>query len=146
MSDRPELPESWPDQSLSDPVIGRGALSRLVTPAQRLHGGLAVLWCDERGRMLQGAFVDQARPDAPGPLRRSVLSWVTSVCRDRPEGQRPLSLVLGMVRDRGPLTDDDRAWHQAALATCRGQGVRLLGTHLVTGDGAQTLPVGDCAA
>jgi hypothetical protein len=56
------------------------------------------------------------------------------------EDSGPLGLVVALVRETGPVCDEDRAWHQVALDACAEAGAPLIGMHVVTMEGAVVLP------
>ena len=50
--------------------------------------------------------------------------------------------VIAIGRPRGLQPDDEaRAWHEAAIASCRDHDVPLLGTYLATAHGVVEMPV-----
>lgn len=133
--------------SLYDPDVANDALEAFVEPDDRLAGGLAFLFCDADGRLLQPVLVADV-PDPPSDeQRRTAMRWATALCEMvSDEHSGPLGLVMAMVRETGPVSDEDRAWHQVALEACAEAEVPLIGMHLVTLDGALVLPTASRAA
>ncbi|MCK0112615.1 hypothetical protein MWU75_10730 [Ornithinimicrobium sp. F0845] len=132
---RPAMPSLW------DPEVANAALDAFVDEDDRMTGGLAFLFCDEEGKLLQPVLV----ADLPTPLRAAdrwtALRWATGLCEmvgDDHAG--PLGLILAVVREEGPVCDEDREWHQVALDACAEVGAPMLGMHLVTMDGVVALP------
>lgn len=127
--------------SLWDPEVAGAALEAFVDEDDRMSGGLAFLFCDDEGKLLQPVMVS----DIPAPLtiddRWTALRWATGLCEmvgDDHAG--PLGLIMALVREHGPICDADRTWHQVALDACAEAEVPMLGMHLVTMDGVVTLP------
>ena len=143
-----DLPEDWPERSLSEPDIARDVLDLCVTDADRHRGGVSVLLCGPGGRLRQPVFLDGVPADPDPSERRATMDWATHACQPLPDArdQRPGSLLLALVRAEGGVCDDDRFWHQVALDACAGAGVELLGTYVVTLGGVHTLPTARRAA
>jgi len=127
--------------SLLDPQVANAALEAFVDEEDRMTGGLAFLFCDDEGKLLQPVLVS----DIPAPLSRddrwTALRWATGLCEmvgDDHAG--PLGLILAVVREHGPICDEDREWHQVALDACAEVGAPMRGMHLVTMDGVVALP------
>lgn len=143
-----DLPQDWPQRSLSDPQVARGVLDLCVSETDRRRGGAAVLICGPEGRLRQPVYLDGMPSDPDRAERRLVLEWTTRMCRPMPEAvdQRPGKLVLALLRAEGEACEDDRVWHRLALRVCAKAGVELLGTHVVTLTGVHTLDMQGRAA
>lgn len=133
--------------SLFDPEVANDALEAFLDPDDRIAGGLAFLFCDDDGRLMQPILV----ADVPHPTshdeRWTAMRWAVGLCEmvgDDHNG--PLGLLLALVREGGGVCDDDRAWHQVALDACAEADVPLIGVHVVTMDGAAQLPTAARAA
>lgn len=131
--------------SLRDPEIARAALDAALDEDDRMRGGMAILVCGADGRLLQPIFVQDVPPDADADERQRAMGWACDICH-MVEGGAALGLVLSLVRESGPVTDADRAWHQSALEACRAEQVDLLSMHVTTLAGSQLLPTASQAA
>lgn len=127
--------------SLFDPEVANDALEAFLDPDDLIAGGLAFLFCDDDGRLMQPILV----ADVPDPTSHdeqwTAMRWAVGLCEmvgDDHSG--PLGLILALVREDGGVCDDDRAWHQVALEACAEAAVPLIGVHVVTMDGALQLP------
>ncbi len=141
LTDRSQMP------SLHDPEVCQDALEAYLDPEDRMTDNLAFLFCDDDGHLLQPVLVPAPPPPAAEGQRWAAMDWATELCEmvgDDHHG--PLSLVLAIVREDGPVCDDDRVWHQVALDACAEAGVPLIGVHVVTMAGAQLLPTAPHAA
>ncbi|MDP9397467.1 MAG: hypothetical protein M3P96_06400 [Actinomycetota bacterium] len=126
-----DLPENWAERPLDEPGLVADVLDLVVSEADRRAGALAVLICDDQGRLLQPCVVSPL-PPAPseGEREHAVRMFAGAV---GPGG----SLLLAIARRDGlSLTDDDHGWAAAARRAC-GAEVRLLGVHVVTAGGSR---------
>lgn len=130
-----DLPDGWKDQPLTDPRLVADVLDLMVSDADRCAGGLAVLLCDEQGRLMQPGIIsdlDYASSEAEraqmlGCFVTTMAEWFGSV-------------VFALARTDGlSITADDESWARAVQIACRDE-VRLLGFHLVTRDGSRLVP------
>ncbi|HET7476032.1 MAG TPA: hypothetical protein VFJ97_08415 [Dermatophilaceae bacterium] len=135
-----DLPADWPHRPLTDPTLVADVLDLVVSDAVRQRGSLVLLLCRSDDRLAQPCVVDDvdlARHDA---THREILEPFVALLAQMQSGG---SLIVAVTRPSGLRpTDDDRAWHQAAIDACR-EGpvpVRLLGVHVVTRDGIERLP------
>lgn len=140
------LPEDWPTRSLSHADLARDVLDLVVSNKDRDGGGISILFCGATGRLMQPVFITDATPEQDLTAGMPVVRVATSaLCPDPEEAVEPQplrsgSVLFALVRRRGGVTDTDRAWHQRVIEECRDAGLRLLGVHLVTLDGVETLP------
>lgn len=141
-----DLPDDWPTRSLADTELARDVLDLVVRDSDRTRPGIAVLLCNDAGRLQQPVLVHDATPAedrARGVqvLRTLVLDHALPDPEnpDGDEAWRP-ALLMALVRPAGRVDDTDRAWHQAVIDVCREAGLSLLGVHLVTADRVETLP------
>ena len=133
--------------SLFDPAVANDALEAFVEPDDRVAGGLAFLFCDAEGRLLQPVLVGDAPDPASAEQRWQAMRWATALCETVSDDHSgPLGLILAVIREAGSISDEDRAWHQVALETCAEADVPLIGVHVVTMDGALVLPTASRAA
>lgn len=133
--------------SLVDPEVANAALEAFVDGDDRLTGGLAFLFCDRDGRLMQPVLISELPHSVSQEDRWAALRWATGLCEmvdDEHTG--PLGLVAAVVRESGPVCDEDRQWHQVALDACAEVGAPLIGMHVVTMDGAVALPTAPEAA
>lgn len=126
---------------LRDPEVANAALEAFLDEEDVMEGGLAFLFCDRDGRLMQPVLVSDV-PDPAGPEERwAAMRWATALCEmvgDEHAG--PLALVLAIVRAGGPVCDADREWHQVAIEACAEADVPLIGVHVATLAGAVALP------
>ncbi len=133
--------------SLHDPDVANDVLDAFLDPDDRIGGGLAFLFCDDDGRLLQPMLVSDVPERATDRQRWTAMRWATGLCEMAgDEHNGPLSLIVAIVRETGPVRDDDRAWHQVALDACAEVGVPLIAVHVVTLEGALVLPTASRAA
>ena len=127
--------------SLSDPDVANAALESFVDEDDRMNGGLAFLFCDRDGRLMQPVLVADVPKPASQEQRWSAMRWATGLCEMvSDEHSGPLGLLLAVVREEGPVCDEDREWHQVALDACAEVDAPFIGMHVVTMDGAVLLP------
>jgi hypothetical protein len=133
-----DLPADWPTMPLTDPRITDDVLDLLVSARDRDLGAIHVLMCDPGDRLVQPCVVDDVNGPRAGLTQFEIIDPIAGALRHiEPDG----SLLVAIARRRGlVITDDDRAWHQAAIDACRDSGVRLLGVHVVTHCGSARLP------
>lgn len=127
--------------SLFDPDVANDALEVFLDADDRMAGGLAFLFCDDDGRLMQPVLVPDVPQQTTDEERWTAMRWAIGLCEmvcDDHNG--PLGLVLAVVHETGVVCDDDRAWHQVALDACAEADVPLIGVHVVTMDGALVLP------
>lgn len=131
--------------SLRDPLVAEAALEAALDEEDRVRGGLSILVCDPDGLLLQPIFIQDVPPDADAAERQHAIAWACDICHMVQE-DATLSLVLSLVRESGPVTDVDRAWHQSALDECARATVTLLSMHVTTLAGSELLPAASRAA
>lgn len=132
-----DLPHDWSDRPLTEPQLVADVLDLVVSDRDRRAGALAVLICDEDGRLVQPVVITDLEPIAGEDERCEAISVFTSAM-----GGYGSILVAVARRDGLSITDDDRVWARAAR---RAGGVRLLGIHVVTATGSREVPA-DLAA
>lgn len=133
--------------SLYDPQAAAAVLEKFVDREDRAAGGLAYLFCDEDGKLLQPVLAPHETTGVDDEDRWQALRWATGLCTMVGDNHpAPLGLILAVVRESGPVCDEDRAWHQVALDACAEVGAPLLAMHLVTSEGVSELPAAPRAA
>lgn len=129
-----DLPETWPDLPLDDPLLAADVVDLVVSHADRV-GGCAAFLLLEPDLRLRTPFVVGEVGDARDPwmLRDGLV-----------EALRPLDLggvVLARGRDGSVLlTDTDRAWHEMVLDVCRRLGVPLVAAFVATPAAVRSFP------
>ena len=127
--------------SLHDPNVANDALEAFLDADDRLSGGLAFLFCDEDGKLMQPILVNDLPTSITTEHRWEAMRWATNLCQMVAADQAgPLTLLLGVMRESGPICDEDREWHEIALAACHQADVRLIGMHVVTMERATAMP------
>jgi len=129
-----DLPDDWPDRPLTEPRLVADVLDLVVSDRDRREGALAVLLCDDEGRLVQPVVMNDLQPIVTEDDRCEALTVFTgalSSCRS--------FLVAVARRDGLSITDDDHVWARAARRVGAGE-VRLLGVHLVTATGSREVP------
>jgi hypothetical protein len=132
-----DLPADWPSMALTDPRITDDVLDLMVSGHDRDRGAIILLLCDPADRLVQPFAVGQLDDPQEAWTHREIIEpFAEALTKIEPEG----SILVAIARGRGlAITDDDRAWHQAAIDACRDSGVRLLGVHVVTHSGPARL-------
>jgi hypothetical protein len=131
-----DLPPDARSIPLTDNVIQSDVIDLVLDLDQRRGGAVALMLCDEADRGVQPIVLSDLPPDAPAADLRTLLDLLLPMI-----GEAHGSVLLGRGRRRGLMpTDNDRAWHQEAIESCRRHGVRLLGFYLASPDGIQALP------
>jgi hypothetical protein len=130
-----DLPDGWKQQPLTDPRFVADVLDLYVSDADRCAGALAVLMCDEQGRLLQPGIISDLDYDSSEVERGRMLgTFVTHLAEFFD------SVMFALARADGlSVTDDDECWARAVQHACEGK-VRLLGFHLITRDGSRLVP------
>lgn len=133
-----DLPAEWPSMALTDPRITDDVLDLMVSSRDRDRGAIILLLCDAADRLIQPCAVGELDDPQEARTHREILEPFARALKNiEPEG----SLLVAIARGRGlAITDDDRAWHQAAIDACRDSRVRVLGVHVVTHSGSARLP------
>lgn len=139
-----DLADDWPQTPLTDPTHVADLLDLLVTDASRALGAIYVVLCDSQDRMLQPCTVDSLPGSFDKDSREQMLRpFVQALATHEPNG----AALVALARPDGmKVTDDDRAWWQAAMRVCTQAGIRLLGLHIVTRHGSREVPPGIRAA
>jgi hypothetical protein len=129
-----DLPRQWVDLPLDDPRLVTDVLDLVISLQDRLDGGLALLVCDAKHRLVQPCMISDLDHLAPEHQRRRALRSV--IAQFGGEG----SLVAAIAREDGlSITDDDHAWAHALWRACE-RDVELLGFHVVTLHGSREVP------
>jgi hypothetical protein len=130
-----DLPDDWKQQPLTDPRLVADVLDLFVSDADRCAGALAVLMCDEQGRLLQpGIISDLDYESSEAERGRMLASFITHLTEFFD------SVLFAVARADGlSVTADDERWARAVRCACEGK-VRLLGFHLITRDGSRLVP------
>jgi hypothetical protein len=130
-----DLPDDWKQQPLTDPRLVADVLDLFVSDADRCAGALAVLLCDEQGRLLQpGIISDLDYESSEAERGRMLASFITHLTEFFD------SVLFAVARADGlSVTADDERWARAVRYACEGK-VRLLGFHLITRDGSRLVP------
>jgi hypothetical protein len=142
-----DLPEDIRSVPLTEAAVQADVIDLIVGIEERHRGALGVMVCDDLDRGIQPMVI----ADLPTEIGVS-----STTSRGGPGGQpleEALELLLPMVgREGGSVllargrtgvlvpSDDDRAWHQAAIDACTRHRVRLLAFYLATPSGVQALP------
>lgn len=132
-----DLPAGWQSRPLTDPRITEDVLDLVISGHDRDLGTIHILLCDPADRLMQPCAVGELDDPAAGCTKLEIIDpFARAWSRLEPEG----GLLVAIARSRGlAITDDDRAWHQAAIDACRDSRVRLLGVHVVTHSGSTRL-------
>jgi hypothetical protein len=130
-----DLPEGWKDLPLTDPRLVADVLDLVVSDADRCAGALAVLMCDEHGRLVRPGIVSDLDFDTTEAERSALLASFVSALADFFD-----SVLFAIARADGlSITADDEVWARAVQYACSGE-VRLLGFHVITRDGSRLVP------
>ncbi|WP_076258955.1 hypothetical protein [Intrasporangium flavum] len=131
-----DLPERANEIPLTDPVVAGDVIDLIIGEADRAGGCLALMVCDSEHRGVQPVLVGEVPEDAdPGGLV-NLLHAVAPLLHESGG-----SVLIGRGRAHGTrATDADRAWHEAAIRTCRSAGLTLLGFHVATAEGVLRMP------
>jgi len=132
-----DLPKDWPQRPLTDPQLVADVLDLVVSDADRVRGAIYILLCRPDDRLLQPCAITELDRIRENMTHRECLQPFAAMMQDlEPEG----SILVAIARAKDlHVTDDDRAWHQAALDVCD-EGPRLLGVHVITQTGSIPLP------
>lgn len=129
-----DLPETWPDLPLDDPLLAADVVDLVVSHADRVDGCAGFLLLDDTLRLRTPLVIgDTGDEHDPWELRDGLV-----------EALRPLDLggvVLARGRDGSVLlTDTDRAWHEMTLDVCRRLGVPLVAAFVATPAAVRPFP------
>jgi hypothetical protein len=130
-----DLPDDWIQRPLTDPRHVADVLDLIVSDADRRAGGLAMLLCDDQGRLQQPVFISDVDHDSSEAERCLMFSRFVGHLASQVD-----SILFALARADGlSITADDESWARAIQYACSGE-VRLLGFHLVTRDGSRLVP------
>ena len=131
-----DLPPGWPARSLRDLRLAADVVDLVVRDSDRASGCLALLLCDDDGRMIEPVTVADVPLGAAADERDAFFDAFLGHL-----GRSLGSVVFVVGRPGGlALTDDTRDWHESAVQAARGEGVELIATYLATGEGVVLLP------
>ena len=125
-----DLPPDWPTRPVTDPDITADVLDLVVRDADRVDGALCLLLCGEGRRLVQPLVIPRVPTTLRPDDRRRVFEALRHVVADR--GFRGGVLVAVARARHAYVTDDDRAWHEAAIDALDDIGIELLGMWIVT--------------
>jgi hypothetical protein len=133
-----DLPQNWPELSLTEPRLVADVLDLMVGPDDRQAGCIAVLACDSGVRLIQPMVIDDApRACEPDLMRRAVDIVVEALA----DVERAGTLIIAFGRPDGlSVTADDRAWAAAAVEALEGTAWSLSSAHVVTPAGSRPIP------
>lgn len=130
-----DLPDGWTEQPLTDPRLVADVLDLVVSDADRRAGVLAVLFCDEQGRLVQPSIISDLDYASSEAERCRLFGNFVTHLTDYFD-----SILFALARADGlTITADDESWARAAQHACSGE-LRLLGFHLITRDGSRLVP------
>ena len=130
-----DLPEGWKERPLTDPRLVADVLDLMVSEADRHAGALAVLLCDEQGRLMQPGIISDLDYESSEAERAQMLSCFVTAMTEWFD-----SVLFALARADGlSITADDERWARAVRHACSGE-LRLLGFHLVTRNGSRLVP------
>ena len=130
-----DLPDDWSEQPLTDSRHVADVLDLIVSDADRRSGGLAMLLCDDQGRLQQPVFISDVDYDSSEAERCLMFARFVGHLASQVD-----SILFALARADGlSITADDESWARAIQYACSGE-VRLLGFHLVTRDGSRLVP------
>lgn len=133
-----DLPPDWPTRPVTDPAITADLLDLVVRDADRVAGALCVLLCGEEDRLVHPMVFPEPPSRMSREQRAKVFTALEEVAVE--EGLRG-GILVAVARERGAfLTDTDRAWHEAAVTSCRASGLTLLGVWVVTREVIREVP------
>jgi|SoimicmetaTmtLPC_FD_contig_31_9801654_length_1039_multi_2_in_0_out_0_2 hypothetical protein len=131
-----DLPDDIRSHPLSEGPIRGDVIDLILGIEDRSTGALGIMVCDELDCGIQPLVLAEL-PDDEGadPLVDVLDMLLPTVAHEHG------SVLIGRGRpDSSVPTDDDRAWHQAALDACARHRVRLLGFFIATPGGLEELP------
>lgn len=131
-----DLPPGWPTRSLDDPVLAADVVDLVVRESDRADRCIALLLCDDDGRMIQPVTVGEMPSPSTEEERKQLFDAFLGHLGGAFAG---LVLAVGAPSGRAP-DDDARAWHETGMARCRDAGVRLIATYLATHDAVTLMP------
>jgi hypothetical protein len=121
---------------LSDHTHAADVIDLITLVGDRELGCFSAMLCDEHHRGVQPVCLNEIGPGSSAEVMAQLLKLVLPLL-----AQSGGSILLGRGRI-GPLraTDEDRRWHERAIALCREHDVKLLGFHIATPEGVRRLP------
>ena len=136
-----DLPPDWPTRPVTDPDITADLLDLVVRDADRVDGALCILLCGEEGQLVQPMVFPRPPTRMSREQRGRVFASLEHLAAE--EDLRG-GILVAIAREKGPfVTDTDRAWHEAAIASCRTSGLTLLGVWVVTRHVVRQVPALD---
>jgi hypothetical protein len=131
-----DLPQTWTDHPLSDPVLTANVVDLLVSLGDRQRGTFTVILCDNDDHYIATVAIDlpsefrAAMPSLePSELCSTAFGAIMPAVRTAPG----TGLLLALGRP-GPdfWPELDTEWAEAATHLCRIAGVRLLGFYVAS--------------
>lgn len=133
-------------KSLTDPAAAAAVLDRALTEEDRAAGGIALLICDGKGRLLMPVFVEDFPVMASPSLRRQAMDWAAHACRHGVVAPGAVSLVVAVVHGPEPQEAAERDWAATVRCTARREALRVLHVMAVRGRTIVALPATRAAA
>ena len=131
-----DLPADWPTRPLSDTTIAADIVDLVVREGDREGGCLSILLCGDDHHLIQPLTITDLDGEPRVVHREPFDAFLSHL------GTELGGIVVAVGRPGGLHPDDEaRAWHEAAIASCREHGVPLLGTYLATDHGVVEMPV-----
>jgi hypothetical protein len=131
-----DLPDDIRSHSLGEGTIRADVVDLILGIEDRRAGALAIMVCDEADRGVQPLVLGDLPADEGSAPLLEVLDLLLPMI-----GKEHGAVLLARGRRTSTApTDDDRAWHQAALDACSRHRVRLLGFFVATPSGVEELP------
>ncbi|QIM20210.1 hypothetical protein G7075_02030 [Phycicoccus sp. HDW14] len=129
-----DLPETWPDLPLTDPLLAADVVDLFVAHADRVEGCAAFLLLDDDLRLAQPCLLGEVPEGAdPWDLRDHLVTVFG--------GAGLGGVVFARGRDGSVLiTDADRRWHEVLLDVCRRLDVRLTAAFVATPAAVRSYP------
>ncbi len=125
-----DLPPDWPTRPVTDADITPDLLDLVVRDTDRIDGALCILLCGEAGQLVQPMVFPRPPTRMSREQRRRVFAALEVLAAE--QALRG-GILVAIAREKGAfVTDTDRAWHEAAIASCRASGLSLLGVWVVT--------------
>lgn len=132
-----DLPPDWPTRPVSDPSVFTPLVDLIVSETSRDEGVIYVWLCGPTDRLMQPCAVTDVSALTPTERCATIDPFARVLAEQVPDG----SVVLVVARPGIPATtDEDRQWHEAAVAVCRSRGIRLAGVAVATREAVWQLP------
>lgn len=130
-----DLPSNLHELSLDhDKELTADVVDLFCPVDARRDGALAILICDDGGRLVQPIIIDGPPVQMDQHEVRLMLEHTVGVAG------AGSSTILAICRPGGMITDADRRWHGLVIDRCRALGIRLIGTYVATPEHVLRLP------